>query len=348
MSRSTVYRRAAEWVVILETCDDLEAQWPRFEAWLAKSPKHEIAYQRAAQEWAERDRLKELLSQEAILNPGSVVRQLMHPSRSTPKPRSLRILLPTVLVGTVVVACLTVALQSWPRLPESGYHTDYGDHRRVSFPEGSTVELNTDSRVRAQLGFFSRRVILEQGEAFFEVAHERRPFSVIVDDTVFSVRGTKFLIRRVDAEKADVLVTQGTVQVARKDPHASQESAPAQTPLGSLHTGEMATVSADGITVTPESASEVNRILAWRQGLLSLDCTLAAAVEEFNRYNNRKLKIADASIAQTPVLGTFRATDPDAFVEKLTQKYKIKHVLVGATNAKDGVIVLAARDERAQ
>ena len=55
--------------------------------------------------------------------------------------------------------------------------------------------------------------------------------------------------------------------------------------------------------------------LGWRNGVLVFnDRTLADVAAEFNRYNTRKLIVADEKAAQTRIAGTFRADNIEAFV----------------------------------
>ena len=65
--------------------------------------------------------------------------------------------------------------------------------------------------------------------------------------------------------------------------------------------------------------------MAWTSGRLQFRGeTLGEAVTEFNRYNRRQLRIADAALAQLRVGGTFSATDPDSFAAALASAFKLR------------------------
>ena len=45
--------------------------------------------------------------------------------------------------------------------------------------------------------------------------------------------------------------------------------------------------------------------------------SVAAAVEQFNRYNRIQLRVADGALADTPITGVFDASEPESFVRFL-------------------------------
>ena len=78
------------------------------------------------------------------------------------------------------------------------------------------------------------------------------------------------------------------------------------------------------------------RRLAWQAGELSFQGeTLADAVAEFNRYNHRKLRIGDSSIAILQIGGNFQDSDVDSFIAALQRSFGI-----ASETADDGTIVL--------
>jgi len=64
---------------------------------------------------------------------------------------------------------------------------------------------------------------------------------------------------------------------------------------------------------------------AWTTGRLQFrGDSLAAAIEEFNRYNRRQLRLADTGLAQLRVGGTFNATDPESFAAALASTFSLR------------------------
>jgi ferric-dicitrate binding protein FerR (iron transport regulator) len=89
---------------------------------------------------------------------------------------------------------------------------------------------------------------------------------------------------------------------------------------------------------------ELERRLAWVNGNLFFSGeTLGEAVEEFNRYNWRKLRVADPAISQIRLGGKFETTNLDSFVQALQQVYGIRADVLGDPSAHDTIIELKRR-----
>jgi transmembrane sensor len=104
--------------------------------------------------------------------------------------------------------------------------TKIGGFRTLDMPDGSVVQLNTDSRVDVQFTRAERRVRLSRGEAHFTVAKDSaRPFFVTAGDIEMRAVGTAFNVR-LHAATVEVLVTEGSVQVAAPDARSEEQGAP--------------------------------------------------------------------------------------------------------------------------
>ena len=72
--------------------------------------------------------------------------------------------------------------------------------------------------------------------------------------------------------------------------------------------------------------TDVARETSWLDGRLAFDNDpLAAVVAEMNRYSDKKIVIRDPAVANTPVLGVFKAGDVDAFV-RAVESYQLAKV----------------------
>ncbi len=59
------------------------------------------------------------------------------------------------------------------------YYTEAGEQRTIKLPDGSTVELNTDTQMHVLFDDEIRKVIVSRGQAFFDVIDtDKRPFVV--------------------------------------------------------------------------------------------------------------------------------------------------------------------------
>ena len=95
------------------------------------------------------------------------------------------------VIGGLVAASLLVGAILVVQPLGQTYDTAVGERRAISLEDGSTIELNTNSRVRVRLARGERRLWLEKGQAMFAVAPDKaRPFLVTAGDTTVRALGT--------------------------------------------------------------------------------------------------------------------------------------------------------------
>jgi transmembrane sensor len=206
------------------------------------------------------------------------------------------------------------------RLTGEGYSTPIGGLKDVRLDDGSRITLNTNSRIRVHFSNNERRIDLDRGEAFFEVAHvANRPFVVYAGHDRVRAVGTKFSVRR-DSGDVEVVVTEGKVQLATLD-------APSDTRLPSvtvLPAWTVARTDKTAVLTHRESPTEVEASLSWRNGYLVFkDATLEDVARTFNRYNTRKIVITDPRIAGIRIGGNFRSNNLNAFLTLLRDGFPI-------------------------
>jgi transmembrane sensor len=93
------------------------------------------------------------------------------------------------------------------------YATALGEQRSIQFADGSTVELNSRSKIRVKYSKQERDVELLEGQALFHVAHDvSRPFIVAVGATRVRAVGTQFDVYK-KSNGTVVTVVEGRVAV---------------------------------------------------------------------------------------------------------------------------------------
>src|SRR5690606_34952861 len=98
----------------------------------------------------------------------------------------------------------------------AAYQTERAEHKALVLPDGSTVRLGALTSISLNYTDEMRYLVLEGGEAFFEVARDqRRPFIVQTGAITVKAVGTAFNVRRA-AERVSVTVSEGAVDVVRK------------------------------------------------------------------------------------------------------------------------------------
>jgi transmembrane sensor len=296
---------AAQWLERREFENWDEADEAGLAAWLAESWENRVAYWRLKDAWDHTGRLTALRPSSRGAG-NAAIRRLLHPVW-------LR-----AVAAAVVIAICGAGFAVWfaGRPPETVYATPVGGHRTVLLADGSKIELNTDTVLRARVGAHERLVTLERGEAYFQIAHDpKHPFVVMAGAHRVTDLGTKFLVRR-DNKNLDVAVTEGRVQLDTPDGRL-------QAPV-LLTRHEAASVRGNRIFVTRKTAQSLSNELGWRHGFLVFDhTTLADAVAEFNRYNKGQIVIADPATAQLTMDGTFPIDGVSAFTEVAQEVFKL-------------------------
>lgn len=222
-----------------------------------------------------------------------------------------------VAAGLALLGTFVIAWMLWP--DGIRRETRIGAVEAVDLSDGSRVTMNTDTQIRIKVTDAERRVELQKGEAFFEVARDPgRPFVVAAGNQLVVAVGTKFSVRRSDGEAGElrVVVTEGRVRIARS---GSVAATLAGTEVGA---GSIARSGTGGVRIDGTPERPVDEYVSWRAGyLLFRQTTLADAVAEFNRYNTTRLVIEDPSLADVRIGGNFRATNIEAFVRLLEEDF---------------------------
>lgn len=193
---------------------------------------------------------------------------------------------------------------------QAALDSPHGRQTRHSLPDGSSVQLDAQSRAEVQYLRHARRVQLVQGAAFFAVAHApERPFTVDAGGVQVTVLGTRFGVERLPGDAVLVQVESGRVRVA----------GPGLAPR-ELGAGEALRVQADGQAV----ATTTDQAAAWRHGeLVFLGTPLHEALARLARYAPYALKATPAA-AQLPVSGRVRITQARAWLDALPQVLPVR------------------------
>jgi transmembrane sensor len=345
---------AAEWLIRRQSGRWTDTEQAELDRWLGASTLHLVAYLRLELGWEDAARLKALAPPGGVDFPPSASQLNLSPFFDTQSPalrgdsesigaRTPVAIAPVAIDGVAVqapsgrrktsllsaVAGIVLAVSAGIYLYVSGaftgdrYSTPVGRIVSVPMADGSKVTLNTNSRIRVTLADQERRVVLDEGEAFFQVAKDpARPFVVTVGNKRVIAVGTEFSVRR-DASDIQVVVTEGKVRI--EDSSLIQSSsAPGRAADIFLTPGSIARASDTGVMVQRKTLLEVEEHLSWRSGVLMFrQSTLADAAAEFNRYNVQQIVIDDASIASLPIEGNFRATNAADFAHLLENGYPV-------------------------
>lgn len=310
-----VHQAAVDWFVRLQTEPDL-ATWRAFQTWLEADVAHLAAYDAVEAVWVDIE--DPIFVREPETAPSVVV-----PIRRQPTRRNLWI------GAAAMAAAVVVAVVLSPQLVTPSYdvyETALGKTRAIVLADGSHLMLGSATRLQVRLSKARREVILVQGEASFDVAHQPgRPFVVTVGPHQVSVLGTEFNILR-RAGQIVVTVRRGVVSVAE---HGRDQGV-------RLMKGQQVTTS-DGAQPPKVSYVDPNVAFARTQGkLIYRDTPLSRVAVDINQYVTVPIRV-DRSASAIKVSGVLRIDAEGAMIEQLTLFTPID------AQARGGEIILMAK-----
>jgi transmembrane sensor len=306
---NAVEREAARWIARLNADEFTPEDRARFEAWRTAHPRHARAYEELLATW------QELTSAGPLVRAVSFAQSMNEAAASSARhsfvsgPRR-RWTLAAVAALAVLALSATLHWKSWGA--NTLYTTAIGEHTTVSLPDGSTLELNSNSAASVDYTNAARVIHLKMGEGFFKVAHDtKRPFWVVAGDSWVRAVGTAFNVY-LKTDDVRVTVSEGTVRVGSAEALVSgtpSDAALAGTPTAVLNAGEQADLHGSATATRKLSPTEMQRSVTWREGTVYFENQpLSEVVEELSRYTTVHLVVADDSVRHLPVGGTFQAS----------------------------------------
>lgn len=292
-------RTAEAWLVRMGrpevSARDLEA----FEAWLDADPARLEDYQA----------LKTAQRQARVLKPELTAELAAIPRRRPAVARSRGLLIGGPVLAALCLAVVGVAL--WSRLapdPMAGattYASATGEIRDVVLADGSRVTLDTGSTIRVALAGNARHVVLDQGQAWFDVHHDTaRPFAVAVGDRRVVVTGTRF-VTALSGDAASVALLQGSVALVSRSGQTLK-----MTPSDSV---------SYRVKQAGQTWSRIDPVetAPWRERrLVFRDTPVTEVLAQLSRYTPVQL-ITDPALEKVRVTAVFPLEGEDSVVDRI-------------------------------
>lgn len=238
--------------------------------------------------------------------------------------------------GTALAIAALVATVWWvdPAWRTEEVRTQVGERGAWTLRDGSELTLNTASVLKIESRLRSRRFVLEEGEAAFQVTHGWRPFVVRAGTTVVRDIGTVFTMRRM-GEGTRVSVLEGAVEV-REAAHEARTLIGGEAIFAPDHAAGRLD---DAGAVAPVEQVDVEAAGAWRKGRLVFEgLPLAEAVREFQRYRVAPIALADERVGRLRISGAYDTGDVEAMIDTIGQVLPVT-----VARAADGSVRIAAR-----
>lgn len=286
-ARPTDIEVAVDWLVRLQRPSVTQADWLAFDDWLAASEHHAKAY----------DAALTLDLQLAGYVPET------DPSVATPPqkasaPEAVHTWLWPAL-GTLAASLLIgigLFMNSHVHLPiETVYSTGTGAHKTVVLSDGTSIALNTESRLAVHFDPTRRHVRMADAEAYFDVAKDpRRPFVIDAGASQVRVVGTAFDVKSRDGQLL-VAVERGIVDVQ---------------PGKSSTAKRYRLIKGQALAYSPNSGLVQVRLIengdaaSWRSGrLIYRDQPLSDVVADLNRQFDKPVRLGDARTGNMRLTG---------------------------------------------
>jgi len=225
-------------------------------------------------------------------------------------------------VAAMVVALAAAALLYW-QLSAPGIlglprdlAAKHGEQRVVRMRDGTVARLNTDTQLHVQYSGAERLVVLNRGQALFDVAKDStRPFRVRIGRTDIVAVGTEFVVYRKAATHVIVTVLEGRVDVTP----SADASRPRNEQLIHLRAGEQFELD----TIERHSAAvpaDVRASVAWiDHEIVFNQRPLGEVIAEFERYSAVPVLIEEPGLEGLRISGNFKTYDLDSFLGFLQQ-----------------------------
>ncbi|MEK9209803.1 FecR family protein [Sphingomonas sp. 2378] len=283
---------AASWYARLHADNATPADRAAFGQWLSANDAHD----RAWHELVSTTRiLDDARSDPALLAMVAAARDDTRPAparRWWPMAAAAAVLLS--IGGTAALVVDRYAAGPATQVADTRYATPTGLMRHITLPDGTLMTLDAESAVRVAVPGATRRVAIERGQAFFQVAHDaRHPFIVSADGNRVTALGTQFAVRAA-ADRVVVSLIEGSVRVDSRTMGRAMTLVP----------GNRLTIDRSGLQLTSAGADTAT---GWRKGELTFEATpLREVVAELNRYSTQRIELTDKQLANRVFSGVLK------------------------------------------
>ena len=225
----------------------------------------------------------------------------------------------------------------WQLTQTDYFQTEIGEQQHFDLPDGSKIQLNTGSKVELVFNPKQRLIRLLEGEAKFDVAKDaHRPFTVEAGSKSFTALGTVFNVQKNQVQEnsaasLELLVTEGRVLIANAEEDLDVIKAAFNQESNTLLSGVVIKAGQKADVISQHLASihalsdeEIQRDLAWQQGMLVFDGEpLSQVLKDISRYTEARFQIADPNTAELKVAGFFKAGDIKGMLASLEANLNI-------------------------
>lgn len=301
---------AIEWLIRMRGPDAASLRG-RFEQWLAQSAEHQRAHEWATRHFAGAEILKASGRHGSPAQRRTPVRHWLIAGAALAAAASLLLVMVGHPFGSGDGGTAPVAsAQASPLV------TRRGEIRTFRLADGSSVTLDTDSKLAFAMDASTRHLELERGKARFTVAHDARPFVVTAGAGKITASAATFDVGYDEGRQVMVSLIGGQANV---------QSAVYMAPTRQVFAGQRVAYRASDFTALPasENLRSVND-RSWPSGWVEYRAVpLGVLVAQANRYADRPVILDGPAVGALEATGRFRLTDTDAFANRLAEVFDL-------------------------
>lgn len=185
----------------------------------------------------------------------------------------------------------------------------YGKRSTVTLSDGTIVWLNSGSKIIYPAAFNGkRRELYLEGEAIFDVAHNKnQPFVVISDSQEIEVLGTVFSVTDyADEGVINTVLKSGSVQISYQ---TSSSTADNHIEKMKITPGTKASYNKENKSILSEKV-DVDRYFSWKEGVLIFkNNQLSYITKRIARYYNVDIELESEDLDKETYSGTLNLNE---------------------------------------
>jgi len=179
----------------------------------------------------------------------------------------------------------------------------YGTQAKVELADGTTVFLNSGSKLRFPQSFDNQkqRMVILDGEGYFNVAkNPSLPFIVQTNQLDVKVTGTTFNVNAYnDNPYVDIALVEGSVVLLDKNLEQNKK-------LMDLSPNQVATLNCSNRKLSKQDVNDLYKYTAWINGrIVFYGDPIQTVVKKLEKWYNVEIIIADKSLESYRFTGTF-------------------------------------------
>jgi transmembrane sensor len=255
-------------------------------------------------------------------------------------------------IAATIAAVAFFPVMRWLNLygpqPVHMVSTAAGELKQLTLPDGSRVTLGAKTEIAVQYGKCERTILLNSGEALFDVAHDPKcPFIVIAGDGAITAVGTEFSVRRT-LDRVTVQVAEGAVNVQPRDalssvswPKDASDVPNISWPDAKLAQGQEVTYRGNQ-SRTPVESEDSRVATEWLDGRREYHHEpLSYLIADINRYVEEPIEL-DPEVGELQFSGLVYESQVKTFLQDLEIIFPVKvsrtaqnHILIEPRDVAD-------------